>query len=103
MTAPKGFLASGIAAGIKASGVKDLALLYSEAPAVAAAGFTTNRFKASHIKVSLNHLAGATHQAMIVNSGNANCANGRNGDRDAFLLARFASDELSLKKKQTLI
>jgi len=52
---PEGFLASGIKAGIKKSGNPDLALLYSEVPAVAAAAFTTNRFQASPVKVSKLH------------------------------------------------
>lgn len=104
VTAPKGFLASGIAAGIKASGKKDLALLYSEAPAVAAGAFTTNRFKASHIKVCISHLANAKcHQAIVVNSGNANCANGPSGDHDSGLMAHLAANELSLKNSEALV
>lgn len=103
VTAPKGFLASGAAAGIKISGKKDLALLYSEVPAVAAAAFTTNRFQASPVKVSKIHLKNKTHQAIIVNSGNANCANGNIGDRDAVKMAEFTGKALLLDKKAVLI
>ncbi len=103
VTAPKGFLASGIAAGIKRSGKKDLGLLYSEVPAVAAAAFTTNRFQASPIKVSRKHLRNKAHQAIIVNSGNANCANGRIGERDALLMTSFIAETLVLERKEVLV
>ena len=87
VTAPIGFVANGVKAGIKKSGNKDLALLYSEVPAVAEGAFTTNRCKASPVKVSQAHLKGKIHQAIIVNSGNANCANGKIGDKDAVKMA----------------
>ncbi|OGW93940.1 MAG: bifunctional ornithine acetyltransferase/N-acetylglutamate synthase [Omnitrophica bacterium RIFCSPLOWO2_01_FULL_45_24] len=102
VTAPKGFLASGVKAGIKKSGKLDLALLYSEVPAVAAAAFTTNRFQASPVKVSKLHLKNKTHQAIIVNSGNANCANGKVGDKDAVKMAGFIAKTLLLDKKEIL-
>ena len=103
ITAPKGFLASGVKAGIKKSGKLDLALLYSEVPAVAAASFTRNRFKASPVKVSMAHLRSRTHQAVIVNSGNANCANGKTGDKDAVKMAEFTASELLLDKKEVMV
>lgn len=103
ITAPKGFLASGVKAGLKKSGKKDLALLYSEVPAVAACAFTTNRFEASPIKVSKVHINNKTHQAIIVNSGNANCANGRTGDRDALAMTRFIAEVMDLDKKEVLV
>lgn len=103
LTAPKGFLAGGVKAGIKVSGRKDLALLYSEVPAVAAGAFTTNRCKASPIKVSQMHLKGKTHQAIIVNSGNANCANGRTGEKDALDMASKAGKLLGLDKRMVLV
>ena len=92
VTTPKGFLASGIRAGIKKSGNPDLALLYSETPAVAAGVFTTNVFKASPVKLSIANLKNETHQAIVVNSGNANCANGRQGDADALAMAGYIAD-----------
>lgn len=103
VTAPKGFLASGVAAGIKKSRKKDLGLIYSEVPAVAAAAFTTNRFQASPIKICKAHLKNGTHQAIIVNSGNANCANGRIGDRDASLMTSCIAQPLGLDKKEVLV
>lgn len=103
VTSPKGFLASGVKAGIKRSGRADLALLYSEVPAAAAAAFTTNRFQASPVKVSKAHLKAKEHQAIIVNSGNANCANGRIGDRDALKMTEFIGKALLLNNKEVLV
>ena len=103
VTSPKGFLASGVKAGIKRSGRDDLALLYSEVPAVAAAAFTTNRFQASPVKVSKIHLKNKEHQAIIVNSGNANCANGSIGDQDALKMTKFIAQVLLIDKKEVLV
>ena len=103
VAAAKGFLASGVKAGIKFSGRKDLALLYSEVPAVAAGAFTTNRCKASPVKISITHLNGKTHQAIIVNSGNANCANGKAGEKDALAMASSAAKILGLDKRMVLV
>ncbi|MEI6863597.1 MAG: bifunctional ornithine acetyltransferase/N-acetylglutamate synthase, partial [Candidatus Omnitrophota bacterium] len=96
VTTPKGFLANGIKAGLKKSGNPDLALIYSETPAVAAGIFTTNVFKASPVKLSMANLRNKTHQAIVVNSGNANCANGRQGDADALLMAGYIAKGMGL-------
>lgn len=103
VTAAKGFLANGVKAGIKKSGKKDLALIYSEIPAVAAASFTTNRFTASPVKVSRANLRNKTHQAIIVNSGNANCANGKRGDRDALEMAELTAAGLGIVNREVLV
>ncbi|MDD5495609.1 MAG: bifunctional glutamate N-acetyltransferase/amino-acid acetyltransferase ArgJ [Candidatus Omnitrophica bacterium] len=103
VTAAKGFLASGVRAGIKKSGRKDLALIYSEEPAVASGAFTTNRFQASPVKLSRVYLKNGKHQAIIVNSGNANCANGSSGDKNALYMAYLASCGLCLKRREVLV
>lgn len=103
VTAPKGFLANAVRAGIKKSGKLDFALLYSEVPAVTAGAFTTNKFQASPVKVSKLHLKNKAHHAIIVNSGNANCANGRIGDRDAFKMTEFISQVLLTDPKEVLV
>jgi len=100
---PKGYLANGMKAGIKPSGRKDLALLYSEVPAVAAGAFTTNRCQASPVKISREHLKAKTHQAVIVNSGNANCANGKQGEKDAVEMAKGAARMLRLDPHMVLV
>jgi len=79
VTAPRGFLASGLACGIKASGAPDLALVASSAGAVPAAGvFTANLAAAAPVQVSRAHLvASAGHAAgVVLSSGNANAATG---------------------------
>lgn len=103
VTAPNGFLANGVKADIKKSGRRDLALLYSEVPAAAAGSFTTNRFQASPVNISKLHLNNKTHQAIIVNSGNANCMNGKRGDRDAEAMAGLAAEAMSLSRKEVLV
>lgn len=103
VTTPKGFLANGVRAGIKPSGRKDLAIIYSEVPAVAAGAFTTNKFSASPVRASIANLRYKLHQAIIVNSGNANCANGRVGDRDAMAMAGAAARLLGLEPGAVLV
>jgi glutamate N-acetyltransferase/amino-acid N-acetyltransferase len=80
VTAPEGFRAAGVSAGIKAKGGLDLALLVSDRPATVAAVFTTNRAQAAPVLVSREHLSrsGGVARAVIVNSG---CANACTGDR----------------------
>ena len=72
ITAPRGFRAAGIAAGIKSSGKKDMALIVSDSPATVAATFTTNQVKAAPVKLSMRHARSGKACAIIANSGNAN-------------------------------
>src|SRR3954463_13364608 len=85
VTAALGFRAAGISGGIKSNGNPDLALLVSEAPAQAAAVFTTNKATAAPVVVSREHLArsGGIARAIVVNSGCANACTGDAGMRDA--------------------
>jgi glutamate N-acetyltransferase/amino-acid N-acetyltransferase len=103
VTAARGFLANGVKAGMKVSGKMDLALLYSEAPAVAAGSFTTNRCSAAPVNLSRRHLRRRSHRAVIVNSGNANCANGSAGERDALAMARAVADPMGLEASEVLV
>jgi glutamate N-acetyltransferase/amino-acid N-acetyltransferase len=77
----QGFKTAAVAAGIKAAGALDLALIYSEQPATAAAVFTQNTFIAAPLIVTKAHLRETNHRvrAVIVNSGNANAATGEAG------------------------
>jgi glutamate N-acetyltransferase / amino-acid N-acetyltransferase len=81
VTSPRGFRATGVAAGIKANRGLDLALLVSDGPAQAAAVFTTNLAVAAPVVVSRDHLvrSGGTTRAIIVNSGCANACTGDEG------------------------
>ena len=85
VTTPQGYRASGSSAGIKADNGLDLALLVSDAPATAAAVFTTNRAQAAPILVSREHLSasGGVARAIVVNSGCANACTGDEGLRAA--------------------
>jgi len=81
VTAATGFRAAGVSAGIKANGNPDLAVLVSDAPAQAAAVFTTNKAIAAPVVVSRQHLArsGGVARAIVVNSGCANACTGEEG------------------------
>ena len=79
VTKPYGFKSSGVAAGIKKSGKLDLGLIYSETPATTAAVFTKNSVKAAPIIVTQKHVQNNRAQAIVVNSGNANCFTGKFG------------------------
>lgn len=72
----KGFRFSTTEAAIKKPGRKDLALIYSEVPAIATAVFTKSAVKAAPVLVSQKHITNGTARALIVNSGNANACTG---------------------------
>lgn len=101
---PAGFKANGIACGLKKSGKPDLALLYSEIPALASAKFTTNSIIAAPLIVSKKHLKSAKKiQAVLVNSGNANCFTGKAGLKDAQASAAYAARELKIPENAVLV
>ncbi len=101
---PAGFKANGIACGLKKSGKLDLALLYSEYPAVASAKFTTNSIIAAPLVVSKMHLKSAKRfQAVLINSGNANCFTGKAGIKDAQASAGYVADKLKIAKSSVLV
>ena len=78
-----GFLFSGISAGIKKDGKRDLGLIYSEVPAQVAGLFTTNAVKAAPVQLDMKRIKRGLCQAIVVNSGNANACTGSQGLRDA--------------------
>lgn len=83
MKIPKGYRFSGIAAGIKETGKKDLALIVSVVPAVAVATFTTSLAPAAPVQLGKKLLRSHRCQAVVINSGNANAATGARGLQDA--------------------
>ncbi|MCX5230631.1 bifunctional glutamate N-acetyltransferase/amino-acid acetyltransferase ArgJ [Streptomyces sp. NBC_00233] len=88
VTAARGFLASGVAAGIKASGDPDLALVVNQGPASAAAGvFTSNRVQAAPVHWTRRALADGRVSAVVLNSGGANACTGPSGAHDARTMA----------------
>lgn len=97
ITAPKGFLANGIAAGIKKR-KKDIAILVSEIPAQAAGAFTTNKVKAAPVIWDKQLIAsGKTMSAIVINSGNANACTGEKGFSDTRDTASYAAELLSAR------
>jgi glutamate N-acetyltransferase/amino-acid N-acetyltransferase len=101
---PKGFQANGLACGLKKSGKPDLALIYSFLPALASARFTTNSIIAAPLVVCQEHLKSAKRfQAILVNSGNANCFTGKSGIKDAYATAGYLARELKIAKQSVLV
>lgn len=98
-----GFLAAGIAAGIKKNGNPDLALIYAPHPAVAAGVFTTNRVKAAPVILSKERLKGGYAQAVLINSGCANACTGLRGLKDAQELAKSVSALLKIDPTKVLL
>ncbi|CQD24678.1 bifunctional glutamate N-acetyltransferase/amino-acid acetyltransferase ArgJ [Mycolicibacterium farcinogenes] len=96
VTAPAGFRAAGIAAGIKASGAPDLALVFNEGPDYAAAGvFTRNKIKAAPVQWSQQVLTTGRLRAVILNSGGANACTGPLGFQDTHATAEAVASALS--------
>ncbi len=107
ITTPAGFVASGRAAGIKASGALDLALLATDdgSAVPTAATFTTNRAAAPPVQVSRDHLRAGRGRAaaVLVSSGNANAATGARGRSDAERMCELVSNALGARAEQILV
>lgn len=105
VTAPQGYRAAGMAAGLKPSGAKDLALIVSDVKAHAAGVFTTNRVKAACVTYSQGRIqTGPTEiQAILCNSGQANAGTGPQGDAAALAKAKSVAQTLRLTPEAVLI
>lgn len=105
VTAAKGFRAAGLRAGIKEGKTnKDMALIFSESPAVMAGTFTRNKVKAAPVKWGQKILAAlGTVQAVIANSGIANACTGELGMANCEEEAQVTADLLGLKKEEVLV
>ncbi|MFZ5800526.1 MAG: bifunctional glutamate N-acetyltransferase/amino-acid acetyltransferase ArgJ [Candidatus Omnitrophota bacterium] len=103
ITAAKGFQANGISCGLKRSGKKDLALIYSLRPAKAAGMFTQNRLQAAPLRVTRENLKSGLASAIIINSGNANCSTGKRGMIDAQAMTEAVAEAMKLPAKQVLV
>jgi glutamate N-acetyltransferase / amino-acid N-acetyltransferase len=101
----KGFKTAAVSAGIKVSGALDLALIYCEHPAAAAAVFTQNTFIAAPLVVSKQHLRETDHRvrAVLVNSGNANAATGEAGLQVARASAEALAGQLGCKPNEVVV
>ncbi|MEW6473343.1 MAG: bifunctional glutamate N-acetyltransferase/amino-acid acetyltransferase ArgJ [Actinomycetota bacterium] len=106
VTAAQGFVAAGVAAGIKASGRPDLSLVATadHRPVTAAGVFTTNLVAAAPVQLSRRHLATDTRAAaVLLNSGNANAATGEPGLLVAEQTAALAADALGCDRGHVLV
>ncbi len=103
VASPKGFWAGTAACGLKKRGGEDLAIIFSERPAVAAAVFTQNLVVAAPILVSREHLRHRTHRAIVVNSGGANACTGDEGLADAQHTAELVAEYFNCDEREVLV
>lgn len=103
VTSPKGFLASGVACGLKKNGNKDLAMIISENDAVATGIFTTNVVKGHSLLWTRDKIKSRYARAMVINSGCANACLGSRGDNDAAQMALYASSLINCSPEQVLL
>lgn len=104
ITAPSGFLASGLYAGIKPKSRKlDCSLIFSKIPAVSAGVFTINKAKAWPLLYDESVINQPTHQAILANSGNANCFNGESGRKTVQMSVKSVAKHLKINPKSVLV
>lgn len=104
VTAAKGFEAAGVAAGLKASGALDLALVVNRGPSQAgAAVFTSNRAKANPVLWSQQVAADGVIAAIVLNSGGANCFTGAEGFQTTHATAEAVAQALGVSAGDVLV
>jgi glutamate N-acetyltransferase/amino-acid N-acetyltransferase len=104
VTAPLGFRAAGLAAGIKSGGQRDLALVVNDGPSRAAAGvFTRNRVKAAPVLWSEQVVRGGRLSAVVLNSGGANACTGPAGFQDTHQTAEKAAEVLGASAAEVAV
>ena len=103
ITAVQGVRAAGVHAGIKAADAKDVALIVTDVPAVAAGVFTKNSVTAAPVIVCREHLSDSRAQAVIVNSGNANACTGEVGMVNAQQMAAATAAQLGIDANLVLV
>ncbi len=103
ITAPQGFKASGVKAGLKKSGKLDLAVIYSTVPASVAAVFTKNTMAAAPVIVSRAAVQQGTASAIVVNSGCANACTGPQGLVDAKAMAHITAELLDIDDEEVIV
>ena len=107
VTLAEGFVAAGLAAGIKSEGRRDVSLLVTDdgKPVPAAAVFTQNKFRAPPVEASLERLnvSGGMASGVIVNSGNANAGTGPKGRSDAEAMCAAAAQTVGCDPRDMLV
>ena len=102
VTAPQGFRATGVSCGLKNGGSKDISLLLSETPCNVAMAFTKNRIQGAHITIDKNRLKKPCN-AILINSGNANCLTGQEGLDNAQQMVDLTEELLNIPKGSCLV
>ncbi|AMM32399.1 N-acetylglutamate synthase [Sinomonas atrocyanea] len=104
VTAPKGFRAAGVTAGLKASGKPDMALVVNDGPdRHAAAVFTTNRVMAAPVRWSKQVVTDGRVDAVVLNSGGANACTGPQGFQNTHTTAEKAADVLGISAGDVVV
>ena len=103
ITYPKGFVASGVKAGIKKSGNLDVAVIYSKKEAVVAGTFTKNAVAAAPVHVSKAVVATHTAHAIVANAGCANACTGAQGEKDARAMQEITAAALGCTPEDVLV
>lgn len=102
ITNVRGIKCWGAHTGVK-SMRRDLAIIYSETPASAAAVFTQNKVIAEPVKLSRAHIQNGKAQAIVINAGNANACTGAQGREGAHAMAEAVAEELEIEKESVLV
>ncbi len=100
---PQGFQTAGMSCGIKQNGRPDLALFVSSIPASAAGVFTKNRVCGAPVIVSRSRVPTSSGRAIVINSGNANAATGKQGLRDAEQMTSAVAATLGCRTEDVLV
>ena len=104
ITAPKGYKAAGIKAGLKASGAEDLALILSDTEAIAAGVFTTSQVRAACVDYCRQKLQDDSNKrAILCNAGQANAGTGELGWQDALESSQLLATELNISPDEILL
>jgi len=104
VTHPAGFVASGVVAGLKSTGARDLALVVNQGPSIAAAAvFTSNRAKANPVLWSEQAVKDGRIAAVVLNSGGANCFTGSFGFQTTHATAEAVASALEISASDVLV
>ncbi|MET8836762.1 bifunctional glutamate N-acetyltransferase/amino-acid acetyltransferase ArgJ [Micromonospora sp. NPDC004540] len=104
VTSPRGFRATGVAAGLKASGAGDVALVVNDGPDAGVAGvFTTNRVKAAPVLWTQQVVRGGVVRAVVLNSGGANACTGPAGFQDTHATAEHTAAALTASSPRLMV
>lgn len=103
ITFPQGYQSAGVYCGIKKPGMLDLALIVPDAEVSVAGVFTQNQMQAAPVRHSRQVVKGGIARAVVVNSGNANCATGEQGEKDTVRMAEAVAQKLNVNAGQVIV